>query len=110
MATDFATHFRDHVGPRLRRECRLHGLRVAFGDECYGEAYDTVIHVAVRLGALHLPTLLWDDMQDTVGRWLCEVIAGALPIAEESERIAERVAIDLAQYFRAWEQAQVRAA
>lgn len=68
----FAAKFRELVGPRLRRECYVHGVLVGLGLEDWADAHSGIVREGLRLGAGHLPRDLFDDLVDQLATWLVE--------------------------------------
>ena len=99
----FAEHFRAYIGPRLRYSCRLHGLRVAAGEEGYNEAYRAIDALAIHLGASHLSPQLRTDLADTLHGWLGNTIDAAWDDYHAAADLADRVAGDLSRYFADFE-------
>ena len=58
----FAEQYRADVVPRLARIARVQGLFLACGLTGFDEAWGEVFAEARRLGALHLPEALRDDL------------------------------------------------
>lgn len=98
--SQFAQHFRSHVGPRIRHLCRWQGLRVALGDASFADAHATIMQFARDRGALYLESGLYDDLSEHVTTWLSKAIDAAEPAVEAARERAERVARDIARYER----------
>lgn len=60
----FASAFRDHVTPDLRRQARVQGFLLALDRISFEEAYQTVFAIARKRGACHLNEAAFHDLQD----------------------------------------------
>lgn len=61
---DFAAIYRELVVPRLRLLCTAHGSSIAHGLENFTEGFSRVMREAITLGASHLPTDRFDELED----------------------------------------------
>lgn len=94
----FPADFRRIVAPRLQQAARLQGLFVVTGSQGFGEAVATVMALAYRLGAAHLPAAIRTELDDAVCEWVLAAVDEVLPAWEAAERLAARVAEDIARH------------
>ena len=81
MAT-FAAAFREIVIPALRQQAFIQGIYLGGGLIGWEEAYGEVLDVAIKRGALHLPSSDWDGLTD----WICSELIRQTQAAEEQQR------------------------
>lgn len=65
--TDFAEHFREHVQPKLVAEIDRQSFFLACDMTDWHDAFYSVMTVAHRYGALHLPEATFHDLRDAIG-------------------------------------------
>lgn len=66
----FAIHFRELALPRLTPWVRLEAECVRLGVETFSDAFAIVHREARRLGALHLPPTILDELEDWIATTL----------------------------------------
>lgn len=96
----FAQAFRAHVAPRLERLCALQGVYVSMGIVGFDEAYNVVMDLARRLGALHLSSQDLLALED----WIATRILHHHDAHEAlAAPIRQRIAKHHAEHMRAME-------
>jgi hypothetical protein len=66
MSRDFTKHFRQQVIPRLKDIAHTQGFFLALDLIDYGDAYDAVWRVAMKLGVSRLSDGLFHDVRDWI--------------------------------------------
>lgn len=94
----FAAEYRRIVVPRLQRMARFQGLLIATGAQDFSDAFATIMREALRLGAAHLAPDNLPDLEDAVTEWLLAAIDAVQPAWDAAQRLADRVAHDMARH------------
>jgi hypothetical protein len=84
----FARHFREHCLPLLEREIQVQGRRLALGTTVFDAAFGCVMLAARNLGASHLPTALFDELE----QWMLVRLSIVAQSCDETVREARRTA------------------
>lgn len=77
MASQFAIVFREHVVPRLRRRCYVNGVLVHCGITEWGDAFNDVLRLACKRGAVQLDDATFAELQDWIATELTKQIEAA---------------------------------
>jgi hypothetical protein len=75
--TTFAATFRELVTPDLARMCRARGVFIALGMNGWGESFDEVMTEALHRGAIHLPAVVFEQLEEWVATSLLRAITAA---------------------------------
>lgn len=94
----FAVDYRRIVVPRLRHAARLQAIAIATGSTGFSEALATILRLAYRFGAAHLPADIRDALEDAIADWLLAQLELVLPLWDEAEERAARAAADIDRF------------
>jgi hypothetical protein len=101
MGQDFARHFRQHVIPKLQKIALTQGAFLALDLIDYGDAYDTVWRVAMKLGVSRLSDGLIYDVRDWIDDEIWQAFEKSDANLQEYRRtIADPVWRDIQQWER----------
>lgn len=67
---DFASHFHEHVTPRIRRAILIQGAMVAADEISWQDAHWEIMHTAWKFGASSLPEHIQEQLREWIGREL----------------------------------------
>jgi hypothetical protein len=87
--TSFAENFREHVTPKLREEIAHQALQLACDTIDWQDAFQIVLDMALRYGAIHLRDDIFYDLRDWIGSMLLDAVGNAENAVGEVERQAQ---------------------
>jgi hypothetical protein len=96
--TTFPALYRQHVQPRLERECHIAGVLVGCGLEDWPGAHARVRLLALQLGGSALPGHLLDSLLDWIDGQLLREAVKAEAETDAHRTVAERVADEIEQW------------
>jgi hypothetical protein len=100
--TTFASAFREHVTPDLRRSARVQGARLALDRISFEDAYAAVFEIARKRGAHYLDEAAFYDLRDWISIQILDALNEFLPDVLAHREILDRVAADIAKCEAAW--------
>jgi len=99
---NFAETFNRLVGPVLKERCRVQGFFIALGESEFIEAHSAVAALAYARGAAYLPDVLQIALDQWIAETLLKYADEFTPAAEESARVADRVAAEARNLEAKW--------
>ena len=87
--TTFASAFRDHVTPALKKSIYIHSILVAIDCISFLEAHREVFSIARKHGAFHLSNAVLDALDEWIAVELLKAIDNVDPAVIEQSQIAD---------------------